>query len=84
MKPAGKWGNLSEAEAEIVAMNANIEVLKLKGMKKPEGKAKKEENQQEDENKKEQKKTEKKKADFHWHKPRANQMKRTVVGKDHY
>ena len=83
MKQAGKWDNLSEAEAEIVALNANIEVLKLKGMKKPEGKAKKEENKQEDENKKEQKKTEKKKADFHWHKPRANQMK-TVDGKDHY
>ena len=84
LKQAGEWGNLSEAEAEIVALNAKIEVLKHKGMKKPEGKAKKEEKKQQDENKKEKKKTEKKKADFCWQKPRANHVKRTVDSKDHY
>ena len=82
LKQAGEWGNLSEAEAEIVALNAKTKVLKHKGMKKPEGKAEKEEKKQQDENKKEKKKT-KKKADFHWQKPRANQMKRTMDGKDH-
>ena len=64
LKQAGEWGNLSEVEAEIVALNAKIDVLKQKGMKKPEGKSKKEENKQQDENKKEKKKTDKKKADF--------------------
>ena len=29
-KQAGEWGNLSDAEAEIVALNAKIEVLKQK------------------------------------------------------
>ena len=43
LKQAGEWGNLSEAEAEIVALNAKIKVLKHKGTKKPEGKAEKEE-----------------------------------------
>ena len=55
LKQAGEWGNLSEAEAEIVALNAKIKVLKHKGMKKPEGKAEKEEKKQQDENKKEKK-----------------------------
>ena len=63
LKQAGKWGNLSEAEAEIVALNAKINVLKQKGIKKPEGKAKKEDKH--NENKKEKKKTDKKKIDFH-------------------
>ena len=80
----GEWGNLSKAEAEIVALNAKIEVLKNKGTKKPEGKPKKEEKKQQDDNKKEKKKTEKKKADFHWQNPRANQTKRTVDGNDYY
>ena len=84
LKQAGEWGNLSEAEAKIVALNAKIEVLKHKGTKKPEGKSRKEEKKQQDENKKEKKKTEKKKVDFHWQKPRANQMKRPVDGKDYY
>ena len=66
LKQAGDWGNLSEAEAEIVALNAKIDVLKQKGTKKPEGKSKKEENKPQDENKKEKKKTDKKKTDFHW------------------
>ena len=59
-------------------------MLKQKGTKKPEGKIKKEENKQQDNNKKEKKKTEKKKADFCWHKPRTNQTKRTVEGKEYY
>ena len=84
LKQAGEWGNLSKAEAEIVALNAKIEVLKHKGMKKPEGKSRKEEKKQQDENKTEKKKTEKKKADFRWQKPRANQTKRMVDGKDYY
>ena len=41
LKEAGKWGNWSKAESEIVTLNAKIEVLKHKGVKKPEGKAKK-------------------------------------------
>ena len=41
LKQAGEWGNLSEAEAEIVALSAKIDVLKHK--KKPEGKSRKEE-----------------------------------------
>ena len=41
LKQAGKWGNLSKAEAEIVALNAKIDVLKQKGTKKPERKSKK-------------------------------------------
>ena len=82
LKQAGEWGNLSEAEAEIVALNAKIDVLKQKGIKKPEGKAKKED--QHDENKKEKKKTDKKKTDFRWQKPRTNQTKRTVEGKEYY
>ena len=49
LKQAGKWGNLSEAEAEIIALNSKIDVLKQKGTKKPEGKSKKEENKQHDE-----------------------------------
>ena len=28
LKQAGEWGNLSEAEADIVALNAKIDVLK--------------------------------------------------------
>ena len=79
LKQAGEWGNLSDAEAEIVALNAKIEVLKQKGTKKPEVKAKKEDKQ---DNKK--KKTEKKETDFRWQKPRANQTKRTVKGKEYY
>ena len=79
LKQAGEWGNLSDAEAEIVALNAKIEVLKQKGTKKPEVKAKKEEKK--DENKK---KTEIKKPDFRWQKPWANQTKRTVEGKEYY
>ena len=80
LKQAGEWGNLSEAEAEIVALNAKIKVLKHKGTKKPEGKAEKEEKKYQDKNKKEKKG---KNADFHWQIPRANQMKRTKDGKDH-
>ena len=82
LKQAGEWGNLSDAEAEIVTLNAKIEVLKQKGTKKLEVKAKKEDKQ--DDNKKEKKKTEKKKTDFRWQKPRANQTKRTVKGKEYY
>ena len=82
LKQAGEWGNLSEAEAEIVALNAKIDVLKQKGTKNPEGKAKKEDKH--DDNKKEKKKMEKKKTDFHWQKLRANQTKRTVEGKEYY
>ena len=84
LKQSGEWGNLSKAEAEIVALNAKIDVLKQKGTKKPEGKSKKEENKPQDENKKEKKKNEKKKTDFHWQKPRTNQTKRTVEGKEYY
>ena len=84
LKQAGEWGNLSEAEAEIVALNAKTDVLKQKGTKKPEGKSKKEENKLQDKNKKEKKKTDKKKADLSWQKPRTNQMKRTVEGKEYY
>ena len=84
LKQVGEWGNLSKAEAEIVALNPKIEVLKHKGMKKPEGKSRKEEKKWQDKNKKEKKKPEKKKTDFHWQKPRANQMKRMVDGKDYY
>ena len=65
LKQAGEWGNLSEAEVEIVALNAKIEALKHKGMKKPEGKFRKEDKKQQDKNKKGKKKTEKKNADFH-------------------
>ena len=82
LKQAGEWGNLSDAEAEIVALNAKIDVLKQKGTKKPEGKAKKEDKP--NENKKEKKKTDTKKTDFHWQKPRPNQTKRTVEGKEYY
>ena len=82
LKQAGEWGNLSEAEAEIVALNAKIDVLKQKGTKKPEGKAKKEDKH--DDNKKEKKKTDKKKTDFCWQKPRANQTKRMDEGKEYY
>ena len=53
-------------------------------MKKPEGKGMKEEKKQQNKNKKEMKKTEKKKMDFRWQKPRANQTKKTVDGKDLY
>ena len=81
-KQAGEWGNLSDAEAEIVALNAKIEVLKQKGTKRLEVIAKKEDKQ--DDNKKEKKKTEKMKTDFRWQKPRANQTKRTVEGKEYY
>ena len=81
LKLAGEWGNLSNAEAEIVALNANIDVLKQKGTKKPEGKTKKEDKQ--NENKKEKKKTDTKKADFRWQKPRPNQTKRMVEGKEY-
>ena len=84
LKQVGQWGNLSEAEAEIVTLNAKIDILKHKGTKKPEGKSRKEEKRQLDENKKEKKKPEKKKADFCWQKPRANQTKRMVDGKDYY
>ena len=84
LKQAGEWGNLSEAEVEIVALNAKIEALKHKGMKKPEGKFRKEGKKQQDKNKKGKKKTEKKNADFHWENPRANQTKRNVEGKDYY
>ena len=84
LKQVGEWGNLSKAEAEIITLNAKIDILKQKETKKPEGKARKEEKKQQDEKKKEKKKTEKKKADFCWQKPRANQMKRTVDGKDYY
>ena len=59
-------------------------MLKQKGTKKPEGKSKKEENKKHDDNKKEKKKTDKKKTDFHWQKPRTNQTKRTVEGKEYY
>ena len=61
-----------------------LQVLKQKGTKKPEGKSKKEENKQQDDNKKEKKKTVKKKTDFRWQKPRTNQTKRTVEGKEYY
>ena len=84
LKQAGEWGNLSEAEAEIVALNAKTDVPKQKGTKKPEGKSKKEENKLQDKNKKEKKKTDKKKADLSWQKPRTNQTKRTVEGKEYY
>ena len=84
IKKVDEWGNLSKVEAEIVTLNAKIDILKQKGMKKPEGKSKQEEKKQQDENKKEKKKMEKKKADFRWQKPRANQTKRTVNGKDYY
>ena len=84
LKQTGEWGNLSEAEAEIISLNAKIDVLKQKGTKKPEGKSKKEENKQQDESKKEKKKTEKMKADFYWQNPRTNQTKRTVEGKEYY
>ena len=85
LKQSGKWGNLSDEEMEIVALNAKIEVLKHKGTKKLEGKPKKEEKKQQDEGKKDNKrKQEKKKADFHWQKPRPNQTKRTVKEKEYY
>ena len=84
LKQAGEWGNLSEAEAEILALNAKIDVLKQKGTKKPEGKSKKEENKQQDDNKKEKKKTDQRKTDFHWQKPRTNQTKRMVKEKEYY
>ena len=77
LNQAGEWGNLSDAEAEIVALNAKIEVLKQKGTKKPEGKAKKEDKQ--DDYKKEKKKNEKKKTDFCWQKPRTNPTKILLV-----
>ena len=42
LKQGGEWGDLSDAEAEIVALNAKIDVLKQKGTKnlkeKPERK----------------------------------------------
>ena len=82
LKQTGEWGNLSDAEAEIVALNTKIDVLKQKGSKKPEGKTKKEDKQ--NENKKETKKTDTKKADFCWQKPRPNQAKRMVEGKEYY
>ena len=73
-KQSGKWGKLSDEEAEIVTLYAKIEVLKHKGTKKPEGKFKKEENKQQDKGKKVYiKKQEKKKVDFHSQKPRSNQ-----------
>ena len=84
LKQSGEWGNLSDAEAEIVALNAKIDVLKQKSTKKPEGKTKKEENKQQDNTKKEKKKTEKKKPDFRWQKPGTNQTKRMVEGKEYY
>ena len=59
-------------------------MLKQKGTKKPEGKSKKEENKQQDDYKKEKKKNDKKKTDFHWQKPRTNQTKGTVEGKEYY
>ena len=77
LKQAGDWGNLSEAEAEIVALNAKIDVLKQDGTKETDGKAKKEDKH--DDNKKEKKKT-----DFRWQKPRTNQTDRTVEGKAYY
>ena len=80
---SGEWGKLSDEEAEIVALNAKIKVLKHKGMKKPEGKLKMEEKKQQDNGKKDdKKKQEKKKVDFCWQKPRTNQTKRTVEGKE--
>ena len=84
LRQAGEWGNLSEAEVEIFALNTKIDVLKQKGTKKPEGKSKKEENKPQDEHKKEKKKTDKKKTDFRWQKPRTNQTKRMVEGKEYY
>ena len=82
---SGEWGKLSDEEAEIVALNAKIKVLKHKGMKKPEGKLKKEEKKQQDNGKKDdKKKQEKKKVDFCWQKPRTNQTKRTVEGKEYF
>ena len=50
LKQGGEWGDLSDAEAEIVALNAKIDILKQKGTKKPEGKARKEEKKQQDDN----------------------------------
>ena len=79
---AGEWGNLSEAEAEIVALNAKIDVLKQKGTKKPEGTSKKEENKPQDKNTKEKKKTDKKKTDFHWQKPGPTKRKGRLKGKN--
>ena len=75
---------MGKLEAEIVALNAKIDILKQKRTKKPEGKSRKEEKKQQDKNKKDKKKPEKKKVDFCWQKPRANQMKRMVDGKDYY
>ena len=57
-------GQLICAEAEIVGLNAKIDVLKQKSTKKPEGKTKKEENKQQDNTKKEKKKTENRKQIF--------------------
>ena len=84
LKQADGWGNLSEAEVEIVALNAKIDGLKQEGNKKPDRKSKKDENKKQDDNKKEKKKTDKKKTDFRWQKPRTNQMKRMVKGKEYH
>ena len=65
LKQSGEWGKLLDEEAEIVALNAKIEVLKHKGTKKPEGKLKKEEQKQQDKGKQDDKrKQEKRKVDF--------------------
>ena len=80
LKQAGEWGNLSDAEAEIVAINAKIDVLKQKGTKKPEGKTKKEDKLYD--YKKEKKKSDTKKTDFRWQKPRPNQTKEWLKAKN--
>ena len=78
-KQSCEWGKLSDEEAGKMALNAKIEVLKHKVMKKPEGKLKKEEKKQQNKGKKDdKKKQEKKKVDFCWQDPRTNQTKRMV------
>ena len=63
LKQSGKLGKLFDEEEKIVALNTKIKVLKHKGMKKPEGKHKKEETQ--DKSKKNDKrKQEKRKRNF--------------------
>ena len=74
-----------DEEAEIVALNAKINILKQKGPKKQEGKPiKMIRDHQCQMTKKKENKQDKKKADFHWQTPFPNQKKQTVDGKEYY
>ena len=82
LKQSGEWGKVLDEEAEIVALNTKIKVLKHKGTKKPERKLKKEEKKQQDEGKKDnEKKQEKKKEDFCWQKTKQIKQKGQLKGK---